>query len=199
MFPGKRSAIYFFAIALGLFFSTAADIFGAGCEEARDSSVEATWSELLLRMPYPHRMPLPPAESTPIDGTYAKRESKDEPRVPCRRCPDYAVEGGTWKLHLDKGVFRIFHEATGWKSIGSFVISGEEFSIANDPVCHEVVGRYTWNLENGRLVFRVIEDPCAIELRAKNLTSLPWLSCQAPDREPAMTGHWLKPARCDNE
>jgi hypothetical protein len=37
----------------------------------------------------------------------------------------------------------------------------------------------------------------AIYLRATNLTSLPWLSCQPPNTEAGTTDHWLKPAGCD--
>jgi hypothetical protein len=190
--------ILFAVMSTGIFYQTPY-LFGASCDEPQTSSSKYIWYELILRMPYPHSMPLPPPESTPIDGTYAKRELKEEPPVHCRRCPDYAVEGGIWKVHLDKGVFRIFHGVTGWKSIASFVVSGEELLIANDPVCQEVLGRYTWKLQNGQLILKVIEDSCAIGLRAKNLSNLPWLSCQPPNREAAITDHWPKPPGCAEE
>jgi hypothetical protein len=71
-----------------------------------------------------------------MDGTYTKFETKETPPVPCTRCPDYAPESGIWKLNLSKGVFRIFHKATGWKDIGSFIVSEDQLILANDPVCH---------------------------------------------------------------
>jgi len=96
-----------------------------------------------------------------------------------------------------KGVFRIFHRVTGWKDIGSFYVSGDRLILANDPVCHEVIGVYRWRLEEGRLTLKEIDDPCAIHLRAANLTSLAWLSRQPPSAEAAITDHWLKPPGCD--
>jgi hypothetical protein len=102
-----------------------------------------------------------------------------------------------WKLNLNKGIFRIFHPVTGWKDIGSFFVSGDQLILANDPVCHEVLGVYRWKLEEGRLILNVIEDKCAIGLRAMNLTELPWHSCQPPSREAAITDHWPKPAGCE--
>jgi hypothetical protein len=164
---------------------------------ADEPSSSATWSELLQRTPFPFRMPLPPPDPTPIDGTYTKFEPKETPPVPCRRCPDYAPEGGIWKLNFNKGVFRIFHPVTGWKDIGSFVVSGDQIKLANDPVCHEVFGVYKWKLQDGKLTFIVIEDKCAIGLRAMNLTKIPWLSCQPPSIEAAVTDHWPKPLGCD--
>jgi len=155
------------------------------------------WSELLQRMPYPYTDPLPPQVPTPVDGTYTKFELEEAPPIPCRRCPDYAPEGGIWKLNLSKGVFRIFHPVTGWKDIGSFAVWGDRLILANDPVCHEIIGTYRWRLEEGKLILNVVEDKCAIGLRAMNLTNLPWLSCQPPNREAAITDHWLKPAGCD--
>jgi hypothetical protein len=161
------------------------------------ASTTAIWYELLQRTPYPYTLPLPPPKASSIDGTYTKFETKEIPPVHCRRCPDYAPEGGIWKLNLSKGVFRIFHTVTGWKDIGSFIISGDQLILANDPVCHEVVGVYRWKLEEAKLILNLVEDNCAIGLRAMNLTKLPWLSCQPPSREAAITDHWPKPAGCD--
>ncbi len=155
------------------------------------------WQELFQRTPYPYTLPLPPPEATHIDGTYTKFEPKETPPVPCRRCPDYAPEGGIWKMNFSKGVFRIFHTVTGWKDMGSFILSGDQLTLANDPVCHEVIGVYRWKLEEGKLILSLVEDNCAIGLRAMNLTKLPWLSCQPPNREAAITDHWPKPAGCD--
>ena len=156
------------------------------------------WSGLLQRTPYPYTIPLAPEESTAIGGTYSKLESKESPAIPCRRCPDYAPEGGIWKINFNKGVFRIMHTVTGWKSMGTFILPGDQLILANDPTCQEVIGVYTWRFEKGSLILKMIEDHCAIELRAKNLAGLPWLSCQPPNTEAAITDHWLKPTGCDD-
>ena len=155
------------------------------------------WSELLQRTPYPYTLPLGLPKATAIDGTYTKFEIKQEPPIPCRRCPDYAPEGGLWKLNLREGIFRIFHPITGWKDIASFYVSTDQLILANDPVCHEVFGLYRWKVEEGMLSLTVVEDKCAIGLRAMNLTHLPWLSCQPPNVEAAATDHWPKPPGCD--
>lgn len=160
-------------------------------------SPNTIWSELLKRTAYPFTLPVLTNKTTPVDGTYVKVETKAEPAVHCLRCPDYAPEGGLWKLNLSKGTFRIFHPVTGWKGIGSFYVSGDQLLLANDPVCHELWGIYRWRLEEGNLTLTMIEDKCAIGLRAMNLTHLPWESCQPPNIEAATTEHWHKPAGCD--
>jgi hypothetical protein len=155
------------------------------------------WYALHQRTPYPYSTPLPPPTPTILDGTYSKFELKEATPVPCKRCPDYAPEGGIWKLSLDKGIFRIFYAVTGWRSIGSFTIAGNQLVLFNDPNCPEVVGTYTWKLERENLTLKVIKDECAIGLRAMNLTNLPWLSCHPPSTEAAITDHWPKPRGCD--
>ena len=187
-----KTLVLIFAIP---FLLIAAD-FRMGSADVEDPSSDP-WFELFQRSPYPYTLPLPPAKATPLDGTYTKFETKETPPVPCRRCPDYAPEGGLWKLNFTKGAFRIFHTVTGWKDMGSFIISGDQLTLANDPVCHEVIGVYQWRLEEGKLILTVIEDRCAIGLRTMNLTKLPWLSCQPPNREAATTDHWPKPAGCE--
>ena len=69
-------------------------------------------------------------------------------------------------LHLDKGIFRVFHEISGWRTLGSFTVSGDQIKFFNDPHCTQVVGIYTWKLEEGKLVFEVVEDECFLDLRA---------------------------------
>jgi hypothetical protein len=155
------------------------------------------WSALLQRSPYPYASPLPPPTPTLLDGTYTKVELKQGTPVPCRRCPDYSPEGGVWKLNLDKGAFRIFHPATGWRSMGSFTVSGNQLALANDPTCPSTIGTYTWRLEEGELILSEVEDDCAIHVRATNLTNLPWLSCYPPKVEAAATDRWPKPPGCD--
>ena len=160
-------------------------------------STSVIWTELLQKTPFPHTAPLPPSVPADLDGTYAKFDTKKTPPVPCRRCPDYVPEGGIWKLNLNEGVFRIFHEYSGWRSIGSFVVDGNRVRLFNDPTCMEVMGSYTWSLKEGRLALQVVEDKCAIGMRAKNLTQLPWMSCQPPSMEADFSGHWNKPSGCD--
>ena len=177
--------------------------FGADTPESTSESSGTSkppvdiWAELFQRTPFPYTMPLPPAKATSIDGTYTKFEPKEIPPVHCRRCPDYAPEGGIWKVNFSKGVFRIFHTVTGWKDMGSFILSRDQLILGNDPVCHEIIGVYQWKLEQGKLILAVEEDKCAIGLRAMNLTKLPWLSCQPPNIEAATTDHWPKPHGCD--
>jgi hypothetical protein len=116
------------------------------------------WSELLRTTPYPYTLPLPSPKRSVLDGTYVKFDPKGEPPVHCLRCPDYAPEGGVWKLHLDRGIFRIFHEVTGWQSAGSFVITRdrvtkleypERLVLFNDPTCTGVVGCTRGTTETG--------------------------------------------------
>jgi hypothetical protein len=163
------------------------------------------WFAALQRTPYPYLLPLPEPEPTVLDGTYTKVELKDTPSVHCLRCPDYAPEGGIWKLNLDKGVFHIYHEVTGWQSIGSFVVTRDRWTssapdqllLFNDPACPDAIGLYAWRLDVGQLVLEVIDDTCAIHLRAMNLTNFPWQSCQPANIEAAITDHWAKPPGCN--
>ena len=159
-----------------------------------NGSTSAIWAE---KTPFPHTAPLPPGVGTDLDGTYTKFDPKKTPPVPCRRCPDYLPAGGIWKLNLSKGVFRIFHKFTGWRSIGSFVVDGNQVQLFNDPSCIEVMGSYTWKLKEGRLELQVVGDECAIGMRAKNLSQLPWMSCQPSSIEAGFSGHRNKPAGCD--
>jgi len=155
------------------------------------------WSGLLQRTPFPYTTPLPPAQATILDGVYTKFDPKTGSPTPLpeggvwmphpvlegrrwlKPLP-YPCEGGVWILQLDKGVFRVFHEATGWRTLGSFTISGDRIVFFNDPHCFDAVGIYTWQLEAGQLVLEAIEDRCDGRvlggggLRITNFTSLPW-------------------------
>ena len=194
-------ALIVFGVLVALYVSFPNGAFGAEPKPASSSgqsrSTSVIWSELLQKTPYPHTAPLPAREPTALDGIYTKFDPKKAPPVPCRRCPDYEPQGGIWKLNLDNGIFRIFHESTGWRSIGSFVIDGNRLQVFNDPCCMEVRGFYRWNLAQGRLNLKVIEDKCAIGQRAKNLTKLPWLSCQPPTMEAGFDGQWSNPPGCE--
>ena len=170
---------------------------GAGQAQTQPHSPREVWFELLLRHPYPYLIPLPEAKRSDLDGTYTKVVVTKTERVHCLRCPDYASEGGVWKLNLDQGVFRIFHPESGWKSIGTYIVAGDRILLANDPTCIDELGLYRWRVDEGRLALEVIDDPCAIKLRAMNLTQQPWLPCRPPNIEAAVTEHWQKPEGCD--
>lgn len=146
--------------------------------------------------PFPYTTPLPPPVRTALDGRYVKLDPIPGTPTPCRRCPDWKPEGGEWLLRFDQGVFRISHAVTGWRTVGSFTVSGDRLVLFNDPTCHREIGTYTWKLERGALTLEVVEDTCAIGLRAKNLTAMPWNACQPPNTEAAVTDHWPRPAGC---
>jgi hypothetical protein len=152
---------------------------------------------LLARQPFPYRVPLPEPRPAEFDGTYVKRMPSTAEPVHCLRCPDYAPEGGLWRMRFDRGVFRILHLASGWKSIATAIAAGDRLLLANDPVCIDDIGLYRWRLDEGRLVLEVIDDPCAIRLRAVNLGGRDWRPCRPPNVEAAVTGHWPEPEGCD--
>lgn len=183
---------------------------GSGQQAALESpQIVATatdiWASALSKTPYPYTLALPEPMPTLLDGTYAKFELKETPPVHCLRCPDYAPEGGVWKLQLDRGVFRIFHQPTGWHSMGSYILSKDrrtagtvdQLVLFNDPNCPEYVGVYAWQLDAGQLRLKAIEDTCSIHLRAMNLSNLPWLACRPPNIEAGTTDHWPKPPGCE--
>jgi hypothetical protein len=157
------------------------------------------WSELLQRTPFPYTTPLPPADSSALDGTFVKFDPRQDERIPCRRCPPYPPEGGLWKLNFSGGIFRVYHERTGWRTLGSFTVSGDRVQFYNDPHCYDVVGGYSWKLEQGQLVLQAIEDDCGGDLRVKHFTSMPWTSCQPTSTEAAVTDHWPVPDGCRND
>ena len=146
------------------------------------NAVKDQWGELLQRKPYPYTIPLV-AKPTALDGTYVKKTQKEGPIVPCRRCPDWMSYPGIWRLNLNQGVYRIYHRATGWKSIGTCIVADNRIILANDPSCIKGIGVYTWKLEAGKLIFKVIDDECAIRLRALNLMEVPWILSQPPSSE----------------
>ena len=168
----------------------------SGHSRTIEPGMASRWSELLQRAPYPYHRPLPPESRSPIDGTFVKFDPKPFPHVPCRRCPDYVPEGGIWKLQFDRGIMRIFHAETGWRSISSFAVKEDRLLLFNDPHCLNTVGSYTWRVERRQLVLELIEDTCAIGMRGKNLAKQPWNSCQ-PNEEAATAGHWPVRPGCD--
>jgi hypothetical protein len=155
------------------------------------------WQALFGHTPVPWTTPLPPEESTIIDATYVKINPRLATPFPCKRCPDYALEGGLWKLSLDKGIFRILYTVNGWRSLGSYSVSGDKIYFFNDPYCNMETGVYAWKLEEGALTLTEVDDPCSQGLRAANFIDQVWLSCRPPNTEAAITDHWQKPEGCD--
>jgi hypothetical protein len=140
---------------------------------------------------------LPPEQGTILDATYVKINPRLATPFPCKRCPDYKLDGGLWKLSLDKGTFRILYTVNGWRSLGSYSVDGNKVYFFNDPYCNWDTGVYTWTLEDGVLTLIEVEDPCSQGLRAANFVDQPWLSCRPPNTEAAITDHWQKPEGCD--
>ena len=155
------------------------------------------WQEVRQWSPYPYTTPLPPREPTPLDGVYVRFDPRTVERPPCRRCPPYPPEGGVWKVEFDQGVFRVYHPRTGWRTLGSFTVQGDRVTLFNDPQCHLAVGEYTWQRDEGRLLFDLVADDCELGTRPKNFIAQPWLSCQPPNHEAAVTGHWKAPEGCE--
>jgi hypothetical protein len=156
----------------------------------------AVWQAFLNRTPFPYTTPLPLANPAIVDGSYAKFDPSEPQWWICRRCADYRPVGGPWKLFLDKGVFRMYYAITDWRSIASYTITEDRLDLFNDPYCPWETGSYHWQLENGQLIFREIQDTCAFGLRARNLTAQPWISCQPPSIQAAVSDHWSRPFAC---
>lgn len=155
------------------------------------------WAKVLQLEPYPYTTPLPPATPTILDGVYTKFDPRSGRRAPCRRCPPYPPEGGIWRLSLSKGVFRVYHADTGWRTLGSFTVSGDRVEFFNDPHCHKDTGIYTWKLDDSKLVLEVVKDHCATDLRARSFAELAWNRCQPASIEAAVSNHWPTPLGCD--
>src|SRR5690606_60273 len=68
-----------------------------------------------------------------------------------------------------------------WRSLASYTVEGDTLYIYNDPYCPDEVGEYTWNIENGELSLVTVNDPCAFDLREKNLSKGNWISCDLGD------------------
>ena len=155
------------------------------------------WQEVRGWSPYPYTTPLPPQEKTPLDGVYVRFDPRPGERTHCVRCPPYPPEGGVWKVEFDQGVFRVYHPRTGWRTLGSFTVAGDRVTLFNDPQCHLAVGEFAWQRDEGGLRFQLIADDCELGTRAKNFTAQPWQSCQPPNHEAAVTGHWKAPEGCE--
>ena len=155
---------------------------GSRAEAFSESVVQpatATWTPLVSATPVAYSTPLPSAVRTPLDGTYAKFVESPPQWWLCRRCADYRPIGGTWTLQFDRGVLHIYYDVTGWRSLASYTIEGDQLSLFNDPYCKEAVGQYTWRVEEGVLLLESVEDGCSFGLRARNLSEQPWPICPA--------------------
>jgi hypothetical protein len=153
--------------------------------------------------PFAYATPLPPSLPTALDGLYTRMLPLEGTPTPCKRCAGYRLEGGVWSLYFDKGVMKVFQQDTDFEAVTSYSVSGNELTVFNDPYCEEditMAGKYTWQKNGDTLILQVVSDPCAIGLRAKNLTATQWTRkidpCQPPNREAAVSGHWKEPADC---
>jgi hypothetical protein len=155
-----------------------------------------TWTEVLEFEPFPYLKPLPPEEATALDAVYAKTDPSRPQWWRCARCADFMLAGGNWRLMLHQGTMRMYYEVTGFSTVASYSIDGNRLDLFNDPHCPYEIGQYTWSLENRSLRFSEVQDSCAIHLRAENLTHQPWISCQPPNSEAAVTDHWIRPSGC---
>jgi hypothetical protein len=159
---------------------------------------ENVWLALIQKNPYPYTTPIPARTPTVLDSIYVKVEPQAGKPVPCRRCPDYLIEGGLWKLSLDKGSYHIFHEGTRWGGLGSYSISGDRLYLFNDPTCYDEIGIYKWKIVGGGMKLEVVEDKCQVGRRGWNFAQIMWQSCQPPSVEAAVTDHWSRPIGCEN-
>lgn len=141
------------------------------------------WASFLEATPFAYLTPLPEAQVSPLDGLYTKVDQSWPQWWKCLRCADYRVAGGIWKLQFDKGVMRIFYEVNGWRSISSYTVEGDRLYLFNDPYCPEHVGEYQWQVANGQLELKTVNDPCSFDLRAENLSRQVWSAC-AVDEAP---------------
>ena len=127
--------------------------------------------------PYPYTTPVPPDEPTAIDGEYVRTITVEEaggPAVPCRRCAPYRLDAGRARFVFVRGTYTIEHKETLWGSVGHYFVSGDEVTLINDPNCPQIEGVYRFHKAGGELVFEVVDDPCAMGLRRRELTYKPW-------------------------
>ncbi len=155
-----------------------------------------TWEQVLTFQPYAYLKALPAADKTDIDGVFGKLDPGQPQWWRCARCADFKLAGGNWRLMLHQGTLRMYYEVTGFSTISSYAVDGDSLELFNDPHCPYETGTYTWRLEGNELSFTEVNDQCAIHLRAENLTHQPWRSCQPPNKEAAVTDHWIRPPAC---
>jgi len=180
--PGARSLIPLIALSIitacgGVSETTPATASSQTPAPSATATPVSVWENLLQASPYPHAFPLPAAETSALDGTYAKIDPSPPQWWTCYRCADYRAMGGIWRIQFDRGVMRIYYEVTDWKSIASFTVEGDRVKIFNDPFCPQDVGMYTWSLAGNQLNLDALADGCAFNLRRENFTKQAWTPC----------------------
>ena len=172
---------------------------------------ELGWKEC-PKEPYPYSTPLPPAEPTPIDGTYSREIDNELAGAPgkCKRCPPYRLEPGGETLTFDRGRYFVEHEPPGFRSSGHFWVEDDNrIRLFNDPSCSTFEGVYEWEVADGVLRLHAVEDECPFtQLRQRFLMAKDWqlvqggtddaaAGCDPPSEEAAVTGHWPIPKGCE--
>lgn len=154
------------------------------------------WNALLQATPFAYHTPLPEPVQSGLDGLYTKIDSSPPQWWRCYRCADYRPAGGIWRLQFKENVMRVYYEVTGWRTLASFTTSQDRLHIFNDPYCPEEVGEYKWQLVNGQLTLEAINDHCAFDLRAKNISLQPWVACTTSNEKktPGCEDHISVPA-----
>ncbi|MEX2029525.1 MAG: hypothetical protein WD906_00925 [Anaerolineales bacterium] len=155
---------------------------GASPEAGASPTPTRVWAALLQRTPIAYSTPRPEPVLTPIDGTYAKLDPSWPQWWLCLRCADYRPAGGLWRLQFDRGVMRIYYEVTGWRSLASYSVQGDQLYLFNDAYCPDV-GVYTWRRIGDSLALEVTQDGCFFQLRGENLSGQVWDDC-APASSP---------------
>lgn len=179
------------AIIVGVFlyltvrFEPSASAAGASSIKPAPTS---SWISFLEATPFAYLTPLPEPVRTAIDGLYTKVDQSWPQWWKCLRCADYRAAGGIWKLQFEQGVMRIFYEVNGWRNLSSYEVKGDRLYLFNDPICPEHIGVYQWNVNDGQLSLTALNDPCAFDLRAKNLGKQTWSNCNM-ESAPGCTEH----------
>ncbi len=156
--------------------------------------------------PYPFTSPVPDLTTTVLDGEYTRppTDSYTGDRAACRRCPPYPPDRGASILRFDRGRYEIVHEEPAYRTFGHFTVDGELLTLINDPECATDVGTYRVERDGAQLRFDVVDDLCAFGQRTRDLTARTWTpaeiargeSCQPPNTEAAISGHWPEPSGC---
>lgn len=181
---------------------------GAGPAPTPSSTAEPTIPDWRSdrNEPYPFRTPVPELVPSEIDGEFTRppTDSYTGDRAACRRCPPFPLDRGESILRLDRGRYEIVHVEPAYRSHGHFTFDGELLSLFNDPECATEVGTYRVERDGAQLRLAVEDDPCAFGQRSRDLTDRTWTptdiargeSCQAPNTEAAVSGHWPEPSHC---
>jgi hypothetical protein len=168
-------------VILGIVFSPQRATQISSTQSTAEGLVAATpttlWNALLQATPIAYGTPLPEPMQSELDGLYTKIDDSPPQWWRCYRCADYRPAGGIWRTQFKEGVMRIYYDVTGWKTIASYKTADDRLLIFNDPYCPQDVGEYKWQLLDGQLILETVDDHCAFDLRAKNLSLQPWVAC----------------------